>query len=362
MGDLLKAEEELKRQYDCYKHCCHCGKVGCRRQDHPKKYPTRQASLLELKEEILQDAENLAEDIEKLLNTLSLLGEDTDGVKKHLGDPDKLKKAAKKLKNDHKDIPQYHRIASWNLHNLTNKTKHGTRYYEHRIESMCYTILYYQFHIIALQEMRQPQVAKDLCTSLNRRSCLRWQTEVPAKTMHEVPAFLYNDYVTLDEHNLPLNREDKYRIKPFSCSFKMHNQRQTRLHPRLRNSSDPIELINLHLRYTHIDQRKTELKQLPKLDTSSIAGVILIGDFNTHAINEDKKKPECERKLTEYFCTHPEGLKTNTKGDKAYDNLLCNFNLKGTHKYSSVGIIVAKHGMKENTVSDHRPTWADFEF
>ena len=362
MGDLLKAEEELKRQYDCYEHCCHCGKVGCRRHDHPQKYPTRQASLLELKEEILQDAEeilqdaeNLAEDIknlEKLLNTLSLLGEDTDGVKRHLGDPDKLKKAAKKLKNDHKDIPQYYRIASWNLHNLSNKTKYGTKYYN-RIESMSYTILYYQFDIIALQEVRQTKVVEDLCDSLNRRSCLKWHTEFSATTMWERPAFLYNKHVTLNQNNSPPNHKGIFRIKPFSRSFNMHYQEQTSSPLRIRPIRSTIELINLHLTCKDIDQRKTELKQLPKLDTSSIAGVILIGDFNTHAINEDKKKPECERKLTEYFCTHPEGLKTNTKGDKAYDNLLCKVNLKSKHKYSSVGIIVAKHGMKEKTVSDH---------
>ena len=51
-----------------------------------------------------------------------------------------------------------------------------------------------------------------------------------------------------------------------------------------------IDTIELHISYGIIKVQETESKLLPKLPISSIDKVILIGDFNTHAMNEERKK------------------------------------------------------------------------
>ena len=76
-----------------------------------------------------------------------------------------LKADVKKLK-DHKHMPQYHRIALWNLKKISNNANIN------RSVKQCY----YHFENLTLQEVCQPQVVIDLCNSINHRSCLNWKT------------------------------------------------------------------------------------------------------------------------------------------------------------------------------------------
>ena len=133
-----------------YRYCSTCDKNFCHpsigeHQDH-KTYETRQPLFLDLQLKLMQ----ATQEIEGMLEKLTV---EEDTRKKITRSLQTLKRESKTLIEQHQTGPKFHRIASWNLHNLSDNTEGSLLLYEQRLQSVCKTILYYQFDIVALHQI-----------------------------------------------------------------------------------------------------------------------------------------------------------------------------------------------------------------
>ena len=351
-----------------YRYCSTCDNnfrhpINDEHQDH-KTYETRQCLFLDLKYQLLQATQEI-EDILKKLTVQEHTAHNS--ITRPL---QTLKQETETSIEQHETVPQFHRIASWNLKKLSDNTKTSLILYEQRLHSICKTILYYQFDIVALQEVCTETTAKFLVRMLNENSDLNWDKKL-IQTNREFPTILYNEYITDAWKNTRLKEmiaELKYQKAPFSCTFEIPT----------RSTSKKIVLISTHITCADEDKKTTELKKLPHLlllhdsmshdsmshdsmphdstshdstshDSTSLdsmshdsmSHVILLGDFNT-----GPDKLDDAIKSTSHKCVLPEGTKTNTAGTRSYDNILVSSKDKKLIKDWSVGSIITCKGLR----------------
>ena len=174
-----------------FRYCSTCDTdfyhpISKEHQDH-KTYETRQGLILNLKLQVLK----ATQDIEDMLEKLTVQEHTAhNSITRPL---QTLKQETKTLIKQHQTKPQFYRIASWNLHNLTENTKRSLLLYEQRVQSVCKTILYYQFDIVALQEVCTETTAKLLVQMLNNNSDLKWK-DLRIESKWEVPTILYEKH------------------------------------------------------------------------------------------------------------------------------------------------------------------------
>ena len=259
-----------------------------------------------------------------------------------------LKQRAETLIKKYYAGPQFYRIASWNVENLSDNTTRSLLLYEQRVQSVCKTILYYQFDIVALQEVCTETTAKLLVRMLNENSDLIWNVMLN-KTHREVSTILHNGYVEAREDTeLPkiiARLEYPYQKNPFSCILEISTRKK-------------IVLISTHLTYTDRKKRQNELGQLPDLLSlhNSMSHVILLGDFNTGPVKLNKAMTS-----TSHKCLFSKGTKTNTIGTKSYDNILVSSEDEELIKYKRVGSIITCKGLTARDVSNHLPIFVDMD-
>ena len=352
-------------------------------QDHDT-YKTRQGLFFNLKYQVLQ----ATQEIEVFFEKLTVEEDTAHSIKTPL---QKLKQETEKLIEQHQTISQYYRIASWNLHNLSD-TKSPPLYIQ-RLQSVCKTILYYQFDIVALQEVCTETTVNTLVQMLNENSDLEWDG-LRNKTKKEYLTVLYNKYITDGWKNTEQQRKIAgmdYNRKPFSCTLQISRDQFDGVQSSSINKE--IVLINTHMPYTDKKQRQNELKKLPDLlslhdsishdsmshdsmshdsmsldsmshdsmshdsmSHDSMSHVILLGDFNTVP-----KKLDNAMKSTSHKCILPEGTRTNTAGTRSFDNILVSSTDREHIKYPSVGSIITCKGITAKDVSDHLPIFVDMD-
>ena len=334
-----------------HRYCSTCDKNFCHpiideHQDH-KTYETRQCLFLDMKYQVLQATQEIEDTLKKLT------------VQEHTAHNSiplqTIKLETETSIEQHRTVPQFHRIASWNLKKLSDNTKTSLLLYVQRVQSICKTILYYQFDIVALQEVCTETTAKLLVRMLNENSDLNWDKKL-IQTNREFPTILYNEYITDAWKNTEWQKMIallKYQKAPFSCTFEIHTG----------STSKKIVLISTHITCADEDKKTTELKELQHLLLlhdlmyhDSMCHVILLGDFNT-----GPDKLDDAIKSTSHKCVLPEGIKTNTADTKSYDNIVVSSKDKNLIKDWSVGSIITCKGLRALDVSDHLPIFVDMD-
>ena len=234
-----------------YRYCSTCDTdfyhpINKEHQDH-KTYKTRQGLFLNLKLQVLR----ATQEIEDMLEKLTIQEHTAHSITTPL---QTLKQRAETLIEQHQTVPQFYRIASWNLKKLSDNTKRSLLY-EQRLQSICKTILYYQFDIVALQEVCTETTAKLLVESLNENSDLIWKY-LHIVSIREVPTILYNNYISEAWKNTEWKEKKavkKYQKAPFCCTFETYTTRKK------------IVLISTHITCVNTEQQQEELRQLPNL-------------------------------------------------------------------------------------------------
>ena len=325
-----------------YYYCCTCKREYLHpwdkdKHEEHKTYETGQAKRFSKKLHLMSEATRLLQIAKTLrIEENSLV----KTVESHLKD---VEKKALKLVEEHQSKPKYLRIGSWNLENLS--TRH-----DDRIKSICKTILYHQFNIIALQEACTEGVLARLQELLNARSHKRWDRTTHRVSKTEFLAIFYDNGYSLVEPILP--QEDNVDLirSPISRTFNVAERKK-------------LVIINIHLAYQR-GINESEVQELQTILESHLDKryVILLGDFNT---SYQKIKDTLRRFSTEIrqdYCIEPViSDATNVAGTHTYDNVILSTAAKRKLKHSLVGCIVPEGDMTIRKVSNHLPIFVDLD-
>ncbi len=305
-------------------------------KDH-KTYETGQAEHLALKLHILSETTKLLE------MTRILLKQERLHIKTVEKSFKEITLAASKSIELHKSKPEYTRIGSWNLENLSNT-------HDDRIKSICKTILYHQFNIIALQEVCAVRVLDTIKKILNERSQEGWDYLNAERTGKEVPAIFFKTILRRNGAVLPLEN-NTHRRQPFSCRLNLTERKQ-------------LVIISVHLAYRPRDLNEKEVNDLKDVLQPHLEDryVILLGDFNTGCREiktafklfdgETKRKYSVEPVISDA---------TNVAGTHTYDNVILSTAASNRLKRSLVGCIVPEGDMTPRQVSNHLPIYVDLD-
>ena len=245
------------------------------------------------------------------------------------------------------------RIATWDLKQLSTECAK----YEKRIGSMSDTILYYQFDIIAVQEIVEVRALTDIMKLLNRGRHGLWKTKwsdvypIEHKGVPEKAGFLWNASRVPIEGPIRFTHYHNFgemKCRPVSLEFFINDWK--------------FELINFHLRAINSEAMKErnecelntihEVIQLSRETTKAEYDIILLGNFNCYPGRPRHSKHHC------LFRREP----TDTAGNQPYDNILVEQEVKSCIKLRQVAEIKVQNGIQAHDVSDHLPIWVDLDY
>ena len=293
------------------------------------------------------------------------------------------------------------RIASWNIHRLSDQSENQDLFIK-RLRCICRTILYYEVDVIALQEVCSCEILEQMMIqTLNSYSCLKWESK-KQKIDREHFFFVYKEkrfktveslkIITLQRISLETSTKGT-PAKDSSTKVASKKGASTKGAPKKGDSAKGasaiaasnkgastkdaatdgaspkgvflkmkvndntlLTIINTHLTYTKIEERKKELASLTTITQLHECQSILLGDFNTGpkdlSVNLEKK----------YHCIFEEDEKTNTLQTECYDNIVVSATHKDKVHNHFVGSIITCGELTEEKVSDHLPIIADLEF
>ena len=248
----------------------------------------------------------------------------------------------------HSFTPKHFRIASWNVHRLSDQSKNQDLFMK-RLRCICRTILYYKIDVIALQEVCSCETLEQMMIhTLRYYSRLEW-TSIKKQVERE--------------HFFIVYHEECFDVvkKPIVESTSPNVVSQNNVFPKaivLRMTLDDgswLTIINTHLTFENEGIRKQELASLTKITQPDEPPTILLGDFNTGP------KELADNLGDSYHCIFEEGEKTNTLETKSYDNIIVAPRHRETvHHF--VGSIISGGELTKVEVSDHLPIIADLNF
>ncbi len=301
-----------------------------------KTYETGQAKRFALKLHLMSEATRLLQIAKKLRIEENLPLKTVETDLKY------VENSALKLVEEHQSKPKYLRIGSWNLENLSIN-------HDDRIKSVCKTILYHQFNIIALQEVCTEGVLVRLRQLLNERSHKLWDCTALNVSKTEFLSIFYDDDYSFVDLILRLEGSGVWKRPPVFCTFKT------------------LELVmtNIHLAYPR-ETNESEVQQLQTILESHLDKhyVILLGDFNTSCEKIMDALQSFSTEIHQHYCIEPiisDETPTNVTGTHTYDNLILSTAAKHKLKHSLVGCIVPEGDMTIRKVSNHLPIFVDLD-
>jgi endonuclease/exonuclease/phosphatase family metal-dependent hydrolase len=220
-----------------------------------------------------------------------------------------------------------------------------------------------RFDVVAIQEVRSKQqdVLPRLVEEINgpdgrRKYDFALSERLGRTNSQEQYAFVFDtDRIEIDRRYTytVVDRGDRLHREPFVAWFRVRGPPP--------DKAFTFTLINIHTDPDEVDQELGALDDVYRAvqcDGSGEDDVILLGDLNTHAgrLGELARIPYLACAIVE--------LKTNTRQDKQYDNIL--FHSQATQEFtgrSGVLDLETELGltrMQALEISDHLPIWAEF--
>jgi len=228
------------------------------------------------------------------------------------------------------------RLATWNLRQFADRPGIDLRGIAGIINTS-------RFDLVAIQEVKQD--GEEVDRLLNQLGTpWRGASLSPVTGNHERFAFIYNsDHVTEIGHAHLIDDADRrvFDRVPYEQTFRAGNFDFT--------------LVTVHLSYGDTQRRKREADELARYaqklsQTSTEKDVIVLGDFNEQGSGN----------LHFFLENGWESLNhepTNLSSSETYDTLL--IDPRNTREWSGSAGAVIFSGSAE-TISDHRPAYADF--
>ena len=230
------------------------------------------------------------------------------------------------------------RIATWNLKKFSTKNDK----YEDKLSAVWKTILYYDFDVIAVQEVSNEEAIKKLVQDLNSSSTNTWQyliNDVSQQGPPEKGSFIWTTTrwpIALEWYPLP---STYYGFK------------RTPICATMRHGAHCFYLINVHLKEVTyggtLDQyiNSREQEHLGKLLVSQdINTTIVLGDFNAIPV------------IMSYRNIFETTETTTIKGHRQFDNILVNGDMDTLHQVADIKTHLTSD---LKSLFDHKPLWAD---
>ena len=233
-------------------------------------------------------------------------------------------------------------IATWNLKKFSTKNDK----YEDKLSAVWKTILYYDFDVIAVQEVSNEEAIKELVQKLNSSSTNTWQyliNDVSHQGPPEKGSFIWTTTrwpIALERYPLPST---------------YYGFQRTPICATMRHGAHCFYLINVHLKeFTYggtLDQyiNSTEQDNLGKLLASQhINNTIVLGDFNAIPV------------IMPYKNIFETTETTSIKGHRQFDNILIHGQMVDfLHQVADIKTDLTSD---LKSLFDHKPLWADIHF